>query len=129
MTLAKQTGFRMASEVSDFVGTVSRELLGLGSKSQRVGYVLQITDGRTLALEIDGSGPFDQGTFEPFEGHRCSIQAVKAGRRLLAQDIRAVDDPRLHWSLTYERNRVCGYCGQQVSDQVSGHCTRCGAAV
>ena len=116
-------------EASEYIGTVTCRLLGSGSKSQRMGFVLQSKDGLTLPLEVEGWGPFKQGVFTPFEGHVCNVEAVLVGSRLLARSIRALDDTDRRWSLIFAPGRSCNFCGRLLPSSITDHCPNCGARV
>ena len=126
--MRRQFGVRTPAGTRRFIGTISKELLGLGTKSERMGYVVE-TAGKKLTLEADGFGSFAIEAFAPFAGHRCRIEASQEGARLLAREVQALDKPGLNWSLTYTPGRTCTFCGQPVGDQAADHCPRCGAAI
>ena len=115
--------------MSVYVGTVSRQQLATGSKSQRTGFVLRRAEGPTLVLEVAGWGPYRQEVFTPFEGHKCHIEADCIGRRLLARSIKALDDTEMEWSLTYRQGNKCSFCGSFLPDTITEYCPRCGARI
>ena len=63
-----------------FTGTVARQIVAKGSKSEHEAIVLQQdgTSSPPLKIRIQGGNPFSDKALEPFVGKRVSFEAVVA---------------------------------------------------
>lgn len=59
-----------------YTGTVTKQTVAKGSKSEHQGVVLQADDGTFLRLRIDGNNPFRDPALDAFVGKRVSVKGT-----------------------------------------------------
>ena len=66
-------------------GTVVRERVGAGTKSERDAILLVTEDGRRLQLRVKGGNPLYDPNLEPFIGRIVRVEGTVAGALMIAE--------------------------------------------
>lgn len=67
----------MANLKKAFNGTVKKEVVAKGSKSERTAVVLHISAAKSYVLRLRGEGGFDTSSLEEYVGKDVSVKGVE----------------------------------------------------
>jgi hypothetical protein len=73
----------MASERATITGKISRRRIAAGSKSDRVGVVLDAGAGHVYALRRAGGNPFSDAALDKLVGKTITGTGIVSGRRFI----------------------------------------------
>ncbi len=116
----------MDTKTSEFDGLLCREVLDVGSKSRRVGFVLKTDNGRTFSLEIEGLGPFETIPLSDFEGIRCIVYGRRSGSTILISSIATRPGGNV---ICFVGGSKCEHCERLLPVKNDGFCAHCGTPI